>query len=350
MRSLTLALVLAAVCAASPAPSLAQNRPPSQQISERLFYKTPLGATRAGYLYMPPGNGPFPGVVIYSLAGVNDMIDRLGRQGYAILLAERRGMGTPDQYLAASLDDLENDALGALEYLRAQTKVDPKMVGVIAQGGETLTGIPAFTREPAPAFIVLMSPTGLAGDEDFRLEQTLLVRGRGKSASEVAMVNDYVLKLAQIIKSEPAPAMRTMKIQMLMDESEIRLDQIAAFPPDEQEQVRFFASPWWRDYFSYRPDSVMAKIAAPTLVVYGTEDQLMPPEIQVPAVRMFLDRSPSKDATVCLLPERTHHSISRVALDVIERWITERISSAGGLEIIDRAGAPPPEQCLKEER
>ena len=349
MRSLTIALALVAVCAASPVPTLAQTRP-SQQISGRIFYPTPLGARRAGYLYVPPGNGPFPGVVIYSLAGVNDLIDRLGRQGFAVLLAERRGMGTPDQYLAATFEDLANDALGALEYLRAQPKVDSNTVGVIAQGGETLTGIPAFTHQPAPAFIVLMSPTGLAGDEDFRVEQTLLVQGRGKGPSEVASVNDYVLKLAQIIKTEPSPAMRTMQIQRLMDESEVRLDQISALPPEEQEQIRFFASPWWRDYFSYRPDSALAKVAAPILVVYGDEDQLLPPEIQIPAVRSFLDNAPSKDATVCLLPERTQHAITQVALDVIETWITERVQRSGGPKTIDRAGSPPPAQCLEEER
>jgi uncharacterized protein len=343
MRRLILSLALAVVCAA---PASAQTPPPSAQMTVRLFYKTPLGATRAGYLYVPPGDGPFPGVVIYSIAGINDLIDRLGRMGFAVMLAERRGMGTPDQYLAASLEDLENDALGALEYLRANPKVDPKVVGVIAQGGETMPGIPAFVHDPAPAFVVLMSPTGLPGDEDFRLEQTMLAQGRGKDARTVAAVNDYVLKLADIIKKEPSPALRTMQIQMLMDNSEVRLDQIAAFPPDEEDQVRFFASPWWREYFQYRPDSTIAKLSAPTLILFGKDDQLLPPDILIPSVRGPLERAPSRDATICLLQDRTQHAITATSGKVIQEWIAARVK---GLQRIDRSGSPLPAECIKEE-
>ena len=58
MRRLLFSLALAAVCAPA-APAAAQTRSPSQQMTERLFYKTPLGATRAGYLYVPPGDVGF---------------------------------------------------------------------------------------------------------------------------------------------------------------------------------------------------------------------------------------------------------------------------------------------------
>jgi len=96
-----------------------------------------------GILYTPPGNGPFPAlVVIQEWWGLNDWVkeqaSRLADQGYvalAIDLYRGKVATTPDEahQLSRGLpsDRANRDLLAATAYLRSQKNVDPTKVGDI---------------------------------------------------------------------------------------------------------------------------------------------------------------------------------------------------------------------------
>ena len=131
----------------------------------------------AARLALPAGEGPFPGMVLLSLAGVEEMIGRLTGLGWAVLLPERRGIATIEHLLRASFDDMANDVRAALRYLRSRPEIDAMTVGLVAQGGETMAGVLAAIESPTPAFVALLSTTGLPGDEAFRDRTTQDRRG-----------------------------------------------------------------------------------------------------------------------------------------------------------------------------
>lgn len=94
-------------------------------------------------LYTPPGNGPFPAlVVIHEWFGLNDWVkeqaSKLADQGYAALaidLYRGKVATTPDEahqlMRGVPQDRADRDLLAASSYLRSQKNVDPSRVGSI---------------------------------------------------------------------------------------------------------------------------------------------------------------------------------------------------------------------------
>ena len=348
MRSILSSLALATGFAVLPVSSTAQSSVPPAQ-GERVTYQNSVdGTILSGMLVVPEGAGPFPGVVLLTLAGADELVGGLNRLGWAVLYPVRRGMGTPEHLLQASFQNLSNDVRVATEYLRSRPEVDGAVIGLIAQAGESMAGVMAAIDPPFPVFLVLISTTGLPGHESFVIEQRWLARERNYDAQALLDLDEFLARLTEIILSEPSPALRAARSRALMYESDVGLPRnTASFPLSTEGQVRFFSSRWWRDYFLFRPDSVLAQVRSPVLVLMGEGDPLTPYQQHIPGIRRSLEEAPTDDVTVCLLPGRTQHSFSQVTLDVIEEWLLNRVSPAAGPVVVARASAGPPEVCLE---
>jgi carboxymethylenebutenolidase len=110
--------------------------------SRNVSYKSGEETVNA-VMYTPPGNGPFPAlVVIHEWWGLNDWVkeqaSKLADQGYitlAIDLYRGKVATTPDEaheiMRGVPEDRANRDLLAASNYLRAQKNVDPKRVGSI---------------------------------------------------------------------------------------------------------------------------------------------------------------------------------------------------------------------------
>lgn len=348
MRSILSSLALTTVVAVLPSSSVAQSLVPSA-LGERVTYQNPVeGTTLSGMLVVPEGEGPFPGVVLLTIAGADEVIGGLNRLGWAVLYPVRRGMGTPEHFLRASFENLANDVRAATEYLRSRPEVDDAAIGLIAQGGESMAGAIAAIAPPFPDFLVLISTTGLSGHESFAFEQRWLATERNYDAQALLDLDEFLARLTEIILSEPSPALRAARSRALMYESDVGLPRnTASFPLSIEGQVRFFSSRWWRDYFLFRPDSVLAQVSSPVLVLMGEGDPLTPFQQHIPVIRHSLKEAPTGDVTVCLVPGRTQHSFSQVVLDVIEEWLLNRFSPADLSVVMDPANSGPPEACLE---
>ena len=319
----------------------------AQARAERVTYAnaadgTPLAAT----LHLPGGSGPFPAVVVLSLAGVQELVGGMERRGVAVMVPERRGMGgTPEMILRASFRDMAADVDAALAYLRSRPEVDAETVGMLAQGGEAMPGSMAAVEPAGPAFLVLVSPPGVRGDEGFRLQQRLAADRRGLSAEEVEELDRLVGRLAEIVRGEDEPDARARRIRALLADAPVRPQRSASFPSDVEGQVRFFSSPWWRDFFAFSPEVLLSRVGVPTLVLLGLDDPFVPFERNAPPIRRSLEAAPTDDATVCLVEGRVQHGFPAGALDAVEAWLAARVGPGG---VTARPGAPPPAACVEE--
>lgn len=154
------------------------------------------GDTASGYLAQPPGDGPFPAVVVIQEwwgldAHIKDLAERLAREGFVAL--------APDLYhgqVATEPDDARKLVMtlnrpialreigGAMGYLGGLPAVEPKSVGVIgfcmggglalaaaATGDERIGAVAAFYGggvQPTPEFVGGIKAPVLAiyGEED----------------------------------------------------------------------------------------------------------------------------------------------------------------------------------------
>jgi dienelactone hydrolase len=179
-----------------------------------------------GFFVTPPGDGPFPGIVFHHgsgglLAAARPAAEALVRMGYAVYLAVRRGhngapgpfweslvsarWGSPEmgRQLVAALSGECDDAVAALECLKANPLVDPNRIAMIgssyggvmvmlaaARGAAFRAGVsfagPSITWPDAPALqATLVDAVRLtnvpllliqAGD-DFHLTPTYVLGG-----------------------------------------------------------------------------------------------------------------------------------------------------------------------------
>ena len=328
MPAATAGCLVYALFAMQPGKALGQPSPSYTDYEAVTFLNPVDGMPLAARLALPPGEGPFPGMVLLSLAGVDQMIGRLTGLGWAVLLPERRGIATVEHLLRATFDDMANDVHAAFRYLRSRSEIDTMTVGLVAQGGETMAGALAAIEPPLPAFVVLLSTTGLPGDQAFRIEQRRIAEERHYDTEALAALDDYVLRLSEIMMSEPSPGLRAFRTRALMAESDIVLPINAAFPPSPEDQVRFFASTWWRDLFLFTPSDALAQMLSPVLVILGMDDPLLPYEAHLPAIERGLAEASTEDATVCVLPGRVQHTLSPLTLGVLEGWLQERVTPA----------------------
>ena len=326
MRTLPLLLALVVSGAALPSPSASQDGP---YRTEAVTYQNPEdGTLLSATITLQAGEGPFPGVVLLSLAGADDLVEQLLRRGSVVLRPERRGMRTIEHLLHATFQQLANDVQAAASYLRSRAEVDPELVGVIGQGDETTAAVMAAAAEPVPAFLVLLSATGLPGPETFRIEQLSLAAQRGANRAALDDLDAYLEELVGIVLSDTSAGFREVLLRGLIAESDVQLPRSAAFPPNPRDQVSFFASPWWRDQLSFQPDQVLARLRSPVLVLTGVEDPMHPYQEHLPAIRRSLEEAPTEDVTVCLLPGRTRHSFPPEVVGVIGEWMGDRIPLA----------------------
>lgn len=110
-----------------------------------------VGVRLAGTLTSPPGNGPFPGMVLISGSAPNGrdeelghhkfalvLADALSRDGYAVLRYDKRGVAKSSGNCdAATTLDSASDAAAAVAYMRSRSDIAQAKLGLIghSEGG-----------------------------------------------------------------------------------------------------------------------------------------------------------------------------------------------------------------------
>src|SRR5260370_27075422 len=139
------------------------------QIAEREVTFQNGAVAFAGTLLLPATAGRHTAIVLVHGSGPGPrtngrpLAERFVRLGMTALIFDKRGSGkSTGSWTDASLDDLSDDALAAVSFLKSQPEVDPSHVGIfgISQGGWVIPH--ATARQPdALAFAVVVTGGGL---------------------------------------------------------------------------------------------------------------------------------------------------------------------------------------------
>jgi uncharacterized protein len=161
---------------------------------------TCAGATLAGTLYLPAGDGPFPAAVWVHGSGEaerlgfgGDLVPGLVRGGVAVLSYDKRGVGQSDGHCCpgdnGDFDLLAADAAAAVAVLLVRPEIDPAHVGLIGASQAGWIVPLAAARSGHVAFIALVDgPAVSYGEEHLYSKLTGEEGGRpsGLSADEIA--------------------------------------------------------------------------------------------------------------------------------------------------------------------
>lgn len=271
------------------------------------------GVRLAGTLTLPNRSGRFAAAILIAGSGRHDrdetvadhkpmlvLADALARQGYAVLRYDKRGAGrSTGDFDAATMADLTSDAAAAVAYLRSRPDIAPSRIGLIGHSeGGTIAAVLA-AKDPHLAYVVMMAgfaaPTRTLVAEQIR--RIDVVNG----TSPVAAAQSYALNIKLF------DAIAAAKDQ---SDAESRVRQVLAAASSapsaaEADQALMFARmPAMRFILAYDPTPSLRRLRVPALALAGSKDLVVPPDINLPALREALAQD--RDVRIVELPGLNH--------------------------------------------
>ncbi len=135
--------------------------------SERIFYKSAGDVTVSGLVFKPPGNGPWPMVVVnhagFGSAADFSAVGQIFRdKGYLAFVPDFRGSGESQGKIELAKGEVD-DVINGIKYLKSQGIVDDDRVALYGQShgaavsmlaAERYPGIKAVVEEAGPTDMV----------------------------------------------------------------------------------------------------------------------------------------------------------------------------------------------------
>jgi fermentation-respiration switch protein FrsA (DUF1100 family) len=350
------------------APKLGRPQEPKKPypyIEEEVSYENEkAGIKLAGTLTMPRSGQPFPAVILISGSGPQDrnetvcghrpflvLADYLTRHGIAVLRIDDRGVGgSTGNVFESTSEDLAEDVLAGVEYLKSREQINPKQIGLIGHSEGGIVAPIAATRSSDIAFIVLMAGTGLNGQEILYLQSDLLLKAAGASDEVLAMQRANLDQIFKILKDQKDDTVAKEKIREALTETLSRLskeekDSLGVSEAAIEIQLQMILSQWFRFFVAYDPKTTLMKVKCPVLAINGELDLQVPPKENLSAIEGALKAGGNKDYTIQELPKHNHlfqraqtgamseyakieETISPIALETISKWILTQTRQA----------------------
>lgn len=150
------------------------------EYSEVFFRNESNNLNLAGMLMVPEGVGPFPTVVVIQGSGPSfrdngwylSIVKHLQDSGIAVVIPDKRGCEKSEgEWIGASFNELANDAISAIEFIKTQDRFEYSYIGFvgISQGGWIAPV--AENKSDAVSFIASLSGATVITDEQLLHEE-----------------------------------------------------------------------------------------------------------------------------------------------------------------------------------
>jgi len=332
------------------------------------------GATLAGTLTIPTGQGLFPAALLITGSGPQDrdesvfghkpflvLADYLTRMGIGVLRVDDRGVGgSTGQTRNVTSEDLAGDVEAGVALLKTRPEIDPAKIGLIGHSEGGIIAPMVAARSSEVAYIVLMASPGLPGEEILIRQGALVAKAEGRSDEQITVNRDIQKRLFQIIRSEKDPQVAEARIRLTIREGLARLsaaDQDAASDTAAfvESQVQIAQSPWLRFFLTYDPRPALRRVKCPVLAINGERDLQVPAEENLAAIEGALRDGHNPRMTVQVLPRLNHlfqtsetgrvseyarneETIAPIALELIGSWIKDQVKARWSQPMFDLTG------------
>ena len=260
----------------------------------------------SGTLFVPPGKGPFPAVVLLHGSGPmtrdghRPLAQKLAAAGYAALTYDKRGTGkSTGSWVTSSIRDLAADGVAAVRFLASHPDIDSGRLGIyaVSQSGWYAPMIAA--TDSAVSFVVVASGGGATPREvewhgyERALDEAQAHGHERQRALDIVRRYFRYLEdgsgrdelLAAVDGAKDASWLPAVNVRRVLPSLEIR--------------------PQWSWVSTYEPAADIERLRVPTLVVFGGQDPFVPVNRAVDAWTRSLARSAAPH-TVRVFSEAGH--------------------------------------------
>ena len=316
----------------------------------------------AGTLTTPLGTGPHPAVLLLSGSGAQNrdgevfghrpfavLADHLTRRGFAVLRMDDRGAGAssrgPEE---ATTQDLSEDAVAGLSFLKSRSEIAPGRVGLLGHSEGALVAAITAAESQEPAFVIMLAGPGRPGKPLVRAQNRSILEAAGTPAETVAWHEALVDDLIEL-------ALGTRDEERLRLRLEEERRQRASGPSGSlsvaetllletvERQIPRFVSPWFLQFLRYDPRVALRQVRVPVLALAGELDLQVPPALNQTEIRNALDVAGNTDVT-CQTFARLNHLFQEARTGhpaeypVLEETISPRVLRAIAEWLGDRFG------------
>lgn len=264
-----------------------------------------------GTLMLPAAESPSPAVVFLHgsgpqpRTGFRPYAEEFARLGFASLFFDKRGSGeSGGSWTTSSLEDLAGDALAAVDYLKAQERIDPDRIGFWGVSQAGWVAPLAYSRSQDIAFMILISGGGASPRESELHSYHMDFEKLGLSESEQAKgfeVLDMYFQYLDTGQNRSGLVERLEALEANRDSGLYELaHQLLRVLPSQENQ------PNWRWVADYDPASDIANVTCPVLLMFGDRDEEQPTEIAVKRWREGLDKAGNDALTLMIFPGAGH--------------------------------------------
>ncbi|WP_333599906.1 alpha/beta hydrolase family protein [Flavobacterium sp.] len=338
-----------------------EPKQPYPYYSEDITFTNPkANITLAGTLTLPKKEGVFPVVVLISGSGPQNrneellghkpflvLSDYLTKHGIAVLRYDDRGIAqSKGDFKTATTADFATDAESAIAYLKTRKEINPKKIGLMGHSEGGLVAPMVAARSKDVSFIVLLAGPGMRGDKLLLLQQELVAKASGATATEIKdakIMNGYCFD--KVINSKDDATLKTDLTQYLTGIlKETPKEQKPEGITDEENvamQVNQITNPWMLYFLRCNPATALEKVKCPVLAVNGAKDLQVPPKENIEGITKALLKSGNKKVTTRVFPNLNHlfqecttgspseyvqieQTISPIVLEEVTQWIVNR--------------------------
>jgi uncharacterized protein len=234
-----LAIVVAVNLASCAEPTDARPSRPQEPVrpfpytEELITYQNPRASvTLAGTLTYPSSGGPFPTVLLILGSGrltrdcvVADhkiflvLADHLTRRGFAVLRVDKRGLGeSTGDYLATTSNELADDVLAGVEYLKTLPQVDSKRLGLmgISEGGLLAPAVANATKDVS--FVVALGGPAVPGERVLDTQDELIGRAQGFSELEIQQARTFIHQYQVFVRQGQSREQLSQRLDELLQQ------------------------------------------------------------------------------------------------------------------------------------
>ena len=269
-------------------------------------------AELSGTLLLPKNRGRSPAVVITHGSSPNERSAyrawgrRFAVAGIAALIYDKRGAGrSTGNTRAASMEDLADDAIAGLEYLKTRADIDAKKIGVAGHSQGGWIAPLAATRSKDVSFVIASAAAAVTPAEQSIYHRAGVMQSEGISEAEIEKATKLREKLYEmnrkILAGEPYEDQRVAISQELAANNDARWFGPAELPPLLPRDLPPLGA--LRLLF-FDPTLVWEKVRVPALVVWGDKDFVVPVEKS----RSIIERAQrtNKSLTIRVFPNVDH--------------------------------------------
>ena len=270
------------------------------------------------------------------------LADYLTRKGIAVLRYDDRGIGeSTGDFTKATSEDFADDALAAVEFLKARKDINKIGVAGHSEGG--LIAPMVAVQSDDVDFIVLMAGTGIRGDSILMLQTELIMRASGTEEKLIKRDLNFFRKGYNELLSDKDDEQLKQALTAIINEAYESLSEAEKLEAGNKEmmvesQLGMLLSPWFRYFVKYDPYPTLTKVKCPVLAINGEKDLQVPPKENLSAIEKALKEGGNKNYKIVEMPGLNHlfqksetgspteygkieETFSEDAMKVISDWI-----------------------------